>query len=366
MRKLRIGLVGLRRGQGLVKTLQAHPKVEISALCDLDETTLEDSGRAFDLPDSGLFRDYGDFVESNLDAVVIATPIEYHKEQSVAALESGKHVLCEQTAAYTIGDCEALIESVKKTGKTYMMAENYCYFHYIRKWREIIDAGKIGKVFYSEGEYIHEIVDLLIDPKTAKRRWRYARPPILYCAHTLGPLLMLTQDRIIRATGLHSGKNSYPDEEGIGFLDMEVGLFQTEKGSVIKILRSQTAPRYGKGNSHMVWYSLYGTKGFLEVGREGGGNTRGLSYSSDEMTKEQGAQPYQCSVSDPDAPEVASAGGHGTSEYFMVDDFISAIESGSRPPIDVIRAVEFTVPGIIAHDSAMQGGVWLDVPQYRW
>lgn len=366
MAALKVGLVGLRRGQGLVKTLQAHPRVAIRALCDNDESTLEDSGRAFGLPDSGLFRRYEEFVQADLDAVVIATPIEFHKEQSIAAMEAGKHVLCEQTAAYTVRDCEALIETVKRTGKAYMMAENYCYFHYIREWKRIIDEGKIGKVFYSEAEYIHEIVDLLVDPESGKRRWRYTRPPILYCAHTLGPLLMLTNDRIVRATGLHSGKNIYPDEEGMGFLDMEVGLFQTQNGAVIKILRSQTARRYGKDNSHMVWYSLYGTNGFLEVGREGGGNTQGLSYFSESMTKEGGAEPYRCPVSDPGAPETAGAGGHGTSEHFMVNDFVEAIENGSRPPIDVIRAVEFTVPGIVAHESAMKGGVWMDVPQYGW
>ena len=116
----------------------------------------------------------------------------------------------------------------------------------------------------------------------------------------------------------------------------------------------------------MVWYSLYGTNGFVEAGRTGGGRTDGLLYIEGEMTKDDGAQPYECATVDPDAPEEAKAGGHGTSEYFMVRDFIASIENDTRPPIDVIRSVDFTIPGILAHDAAMKGGVWVDVPEYGW
>ena len=92
-------------------------------------------------------------VAQDLDIIVIATPIELHAEQAIAALEAGKHVLCEQTAAYTVDDCERLVDTVKRTGKAYMMAENYCYFHYIREWRQVIEPGRLGKIFYAEGEY---------------------------------------------------------------------------------------------------------------------------------------------------------------------------------------------------------------------
>ena len=70
-----------------------------------------------------------------------------------------------------------------------------------------------------------------------------------------------------------------------------------------------------------------------------------------------------CSSSDPDAPKEALLGGHGTSEYYIVRDFIRSIESDTTPPIDVIRAMDMTVPGIIAHEAAMKGNIWLDVPR---
>ena len=359
-KKLQVGFVGLRRGGGLVRSLAGHPRVEIAALCDLDQASLSKMAADFSLPDQRVFTNFDDFINAPLDIVVIATPIEHHAAQAIAAMESGKHVLCEQTAAYTLEDCERLVNTVRKTKRIYMMAENYCYFHYIREWKQIIDQGKLGKIVHAEGEYLHEIVDLLIDPVTGKQRWRYSRAPIWYCAHCLGPLLTLMDDRIVKATGVHSGQNIYPNE-GLGFLDMEVGLFQTQKGSTIKILRSQVAPRHPE----MIFYTLYGTTGFVENGREGGwGGTKGRLYIQDEMAKHPGAQEIDCLTVDPNAPAEARTGGHGTSEYYMVRDFIDAVEQNAPPPIDIARAIDFTAPGICAHEAAMRGGVWVDVPLF--
>jgi hypothetical protein len=167
-------------------------------------------------------------------------------------------------------------------------------------------------------------------------------------------------DRIVQATGAHAGRHTFP-QESIAFLDMELGLFKTQKGAMIKILRSQVALRH----QEMIFYALYGTRGFVENGREGGwGATTGRAFFSEEMTQEQGSQEIDCPTVDPNAPPEARQGGHGTSEYYMIRDFVQAIENGTQPPIDVVRAVDFTVPGICAHESAMQGGAWIDVPLF--
>jgi len=359
MKEWKVGIVGLSRGKGFVSVFGAHPRVAVTALCDTDEDRLSQTGEAFGLSDSCQFTSFDEFLGAPMDIVVIATPIAFHAEQTIRSLASGRHVLCEQTAAYTIAECAKIVEAVKQTGMSYMMAENYCYFHYVREWKKLVEAGKLGKIFYAEGEYIHEIIDLLVDEATGKFHWRHERPPIWYCAHTLGPVLMLMDDRIIKACGVTSGFNKMPEyKDHPGFLDIEVGLFKTQKGSIVKILRSQVPSR-----PHMVWYSLYGTKGHLENQRDRGD---GLYYVEAESDKSEGGEAIPCPVVDPNAPEEARTGGHGTSEYYMIRDFLDALESGARPPIDVIRAMDLTVPGIVAHESAMQGGQWLDVPQFDW
>ena len=362
MKKWKVGIVGLSRGRGFVSVFSGHPGIEVTALCDVDEDRLAQTGEAFGLGDQALFTDFDAFVDSGMDIVMIATPIGFHAEQAIKSVESGKHVLCEQTAAYTVEDCERIVEAVKRTGKHYMMAENYCYFHYVREWRKMIDAGKLGHIFHAEAEYVHEIEDLLLDPETGKYRWRHERPAIWYCAHTLGPPLRLMDDRIVRACAVHGGFHKVPEQsDHIGYLDMEVGLFLTQKGRTFKILRSQVAPRY----PHLVWYSLYGTKGYVENDRHIPGGD-GLLWVEGEMTKQEGARKLPCPIVDPNAPEEAKKGGHGTSEYYMIRDFIDALENDVHPPIDVMRAMDFTVPGLMAHKSAMKGGEWMDVPLFDW
>src|SRR5262249_8880885 len=147
MAKLRVGLVGLRRGQGFVRTVAAHPDLEVAALCDLKPDVLVDLPPAFGLGGKQPFTRFHEFVAQPLELVGVAATIEDHAQQAIQAMEAGKHVLCEQTAVYTVDDCRLLIETVKRTGRKYMMAENYCYFHYVRQWRKLIEAGKLGQIF---------------------------------------------------------------------------------------------------------------------------------------------------------------------------------------------------------------------------
>ena len=72
----------------------------------------------------------------------------------------------------------------------------------------------------------------------------------------------------------------------------------------------------------------------------------------------------EISSSAKDAPEEAMLGGHGTSEYYLVRDFLSSIMNDTKPPIDIVRALDMSVPGLIAHECAKEGGVWKDIPLF--
>jgi predicted dehydrogenase len=363
MPKYRVGLVGANRGSSLAYPFSVFPETEIVALCDLDEKRLADAGAYYHVADKGLYTDYQAFLAAPTDVVVIGTPIQLHAEQAIQALDAGKHVLSEVTAAWTIRQCEQIVDTVKRTKKLYMLAENNCYLHYIRTWKEWIDAGRLGSIFYAEAEYIHDIRHLLWDEKSGETFWRLERPPIYYCSHSLGPLLLLMDDRIVQAAAAHSGYGILPDR-GPSCLNMEVALFRTQKGAVIKLLRSQVALR----EPPMHWYVLYGTKGSVESSR--GRERSGKLFVEGEMSTNSrygGYQVIDCPEANPQAPPQAFGGGHGTIEYFLVRDFVDALENGlDRPPVnDVIRAMDMTVPGICAHEAAVTG-TWVDVPLFDW
>ena len=355
MRKLKVGHVGGRTGYAHL--FNDHPRTETVAVCDVDPEALEKTRTTLGLKRSQCFQDYDDFLKADLDIVVVGTPIPFHAEQSIKALESGKHVLSEITAANNVNDCERLVQAVKRTGMKYMLAENMCYVHFIQEWKKMIQEGKLGKIYYAEAEYVHQIKRLLKDLETGKLLWRASRPPIHYCSHSLGPLLMMLDDRVIKATASGKGMNIMPGVE-IGAIDMQIALFETKKGVTIKLLRSQVVTR----EPPFHYYTIYGTKGCVENTGFRSGAYKGLLYIEGE---DKVAREIDCPVSDPNAPEEAKRGGHGTSEYYLIRDFINSIDNDTEPPIDVVRGVDMTLPGLLAQEAVIKGNVWLDVPHFE-
>ena len=121
MNEWKVGIVGLSRGKGFVRVLDAHPSVTVTALCDVNDTRLAEVGEAFGLGDDALHTRFDDFLAADMDVVIVATPIAFHAEQTIAAIQSGRHVLCEQTAAYTVADCARVVEAVRSSDKQYMI-----------------------------------------------------------------------------------------------------------------------------------------------------------------------------------------------------------------------------------------------------
>jgi predicted dehydrogenase len=356
MAKYKVGVVGVRRGGSFLRIFSKSDRAEITAICDIDAVNLANAQKELGLADSQVYLDYDDFLTADLDIIIIGTPIPFHAEQSVKALVADKHVLCEVTAANTIEGCQAIYAAAKKSKGKYMLAENYIYFHFIQEWKQYVDAGKIGRIHYAEAEYIHDIRHLLLDQATGEQFWRKYRPPIHYCTHCLGPLMfLLGDDSIVKATA--SGvKNTIMPELWPSSIDMQVALFETRQGRGIKICRSQVTPR---PDPHTVYYSVYGTEGFLENTRQGYEVVGNRYFAGLDDT----TVPFNCYQTRVEAPEYAK-GGHGTSDYYLVQAFLDSIEFDLEPPINVDRAMQITLPGLVAHEAAVKGHVWLDVPQF--
>ena len=349
MKKFKVGMVGVGRATSYGHIFANHPDTQVTALCDMDSDKLAQNGKDFELADSCLFERYEDLLNSDVDIVVLGTPIPFHAEQSIKALEAGKHVLCEVTASDNLKDCQRMVEAVRRSKAKFMLAENVNYMAFAMEWDRYIKNGKIGTPFYAEADYVHEI------RHRVGGQWRSNRAPLHYCSHSLGPLLMWMDDYVVRATA--SGNRSTMLEPAtIGNIDIQVALFETKKGATIKLLRSSVALRH----PGLCTYSIYGTKGFLESGRSWYDNI-GRRYFSEGDPVE--GREITVSSTDIDAPAEAQAGGHGTSEYYLVRDFLRAIEEDTTPPIDIVRGMDMTVPGLIAHEAAMKGGVWMDVPR---
>ena len=162
--------------------------------------------------------------------------------------------------------------------------------------------------------------------------WRASLPPIQYCTHSLGPILYLMNDRCVKAVGLHTGCNVAPD---LGAIDMEIGVFKTEKGAVVKILCGFSIAR----EPTLLWYMVYGTKGCIEGPRCGWDKFKG--YLEDIPS-------LQDMASYPFSTTYAKA----SPEDFLAEGFVKSIIEDAKPPIDVYEAMDYTAPGICTHLSA--------------
>lgn len=359
---LKVGIAG-GRGLSTMMGFQSIEGVEVAALCDLNEELLKEKSKEYSIPKT--YRVFDDMLESDIDAVVIATPIQCHVPQAIAALEAGKHVLSEVTAGVTMDELWWLKEAVEKSGKTYMYAENYCYMPFCQQIREMMRQGLFGEVYYGEGEYLHAVRSLLTYPngkKSWRSYWQLGKRGAFYPTHSLGPVMQWFEgDRVQSVSCFSSGHHSDLRQD-----DTTVTMCQLHSGKLVKLRVDCTSPR----PHNMTGYQLQGTRGAFESAREHGGknlvwfdqlgegveeaNWRDLSEFTQYLPER-----YK------KASEAQNQAGHGGGDFFLVEDFVNAVQSGAKPDIDVYQACEWTAVGLLSELSVMNGGRTIDMPDFR-
>ena len=189
---LGLGIIGGRRGLVLSELVPYLDKpVQITAVADISDVILQEWKEKF--PNVSLYTDERDlFDDSKIDAVYIATPINFHIQHSINALKAGKHVLCEVPACTTISEGKKLINVVRETGLNYMMAENYCFIPEHIFIKELCDRRELGEIVYVISSYIHDCKELFFKENGDGLTWRgeTKRSPAGndYPTHSIGPV----------------------------------------------------------------------------------------------------------------------------------------------------------------------------------
>ena len=119
MRKLRVGIVGcggIANGKHL-PAMKKNGNFEIVAFCDLIEERARKAKEEYGTPDARVYTDYKELLKEDVEAVYVLTPNSVHAPVSIAALEAGKHVMCEKPMAKTYAEAKAMVEAAKKSGK---------------------------------------------------------------------------------------------------------------------------------------------------------------------------------------------------------------------------------------------------------
>ena len=343
-RKIRVGIAGYGLCKfGAAFFYQSHPNVEVVAATDLDPGRCAGLARAV-----GAKKTYPSCEEmikdKRIEAVFIATDAPSHARLATMALNHGKHVVSAVPAVFGFeaeDDAEKLFNAAKKSGMNYMMNETSAFHAALYAKRMQYQAGALGKVIYSEGEYYHDFGFKGLpgfNPKNGKidlNGWRRALPPMWYPTHATAYYVSITGGRFTEVSGLGTaglypeykdGNNQHKNPFGT-----EVAMLKTSEDGI-----SRMAGSWDMKNAHGEQGRVYGQK------------------------------PHNNNIKGdrPALPPSVGAGGHGGSHGQLTNNFIESILLDKQPIVHVGDALNMTLAGVMAHKSALKGGEWMKIPQY--
>ena len=131
-----------------IPAVRANTETELVSVYDHKYPNAENAASTFDI--EGAYDDYAAFLKS-VDLVTIATPPFAHADLSVAALESGTHVLCEKPMAVERADAERMLRADEEHDARLGLVHNFLFSHSMQKARRLVDSGAIGEVQYVKG-----------------------------------------------------------------------------------------------------------------------------------------------------------------------------------------------------------------------
>ncbi len=341
-RKLRVGIVGFGVCQfGAAFGFQKHPSVQVVAVSDLIPDRCAALAKACRCEKT--YPSLEELVkDDSIEAVFVATDAPSHARHCIEVLKHGKHACSAVPAAFgSLEEADKLFEAYKASGRKYMMFETSYFHEDLHAMREIYKAGGFGKLVYSEGEYYHYAAD----PIPSYKDWRVGTPPQWYPTHSNAYYVGVTAGSFteVSCMGIPSitwwlkpENNRYKNPFGT-----EIALFRTSEGGMSRMAVSWDTP---------------GVSG--EMGRVRG--QKGTFYGQYD-----GLEKKLPNTKRPPLPPTVEGGGHGGSHGYLMNEFVTAILEDRKPLVDIAQALNMTVGGIVAHQSALKDGELMKIPQYK-
>ena len=198
---LRFGIAGfgLHAVRRLMPGFALSKKCRVTALSRRDLTTAQKSAAEYKIPLAF------DSVEAlsrspEVDAVIVTTPNSLHLRDVLAAVEAGKHVLCEKPMAMNADECRQMVEAARKRGVLLGVAHIFRFDESVNKIRDLVTRGAIGKPVFARSEF-----SFLAGP-SHPREWLYdaslagAGPIFDVGVHCIDTLRYILQDEVSRVT----------------------------------------------------------------------------------------------------------------------------------------------------------------------
>jgi len=389
-----IGIVGAGQfGSQFAHLFNLHPGVKAVYVVD------ERAERAAEAVDryhlAGQEADFDALLASDVDAVAIFTQRWTHGPLVERALRAGKHVYSAVPMAVSEEEIARIIDAVRDTGLVYMMGETSYYNPATVYAREQHAAGKFGRIFYSEGDYVHDMDLGFYDAYqySGGERWKETAsyPPMLYPTHAIGGVLGAIPSHAVSVSCI-----GVRDQRNDGVFDKDVSMFGNDFSNATALFELNDGGAMRTNEMRRVGYPshiresrfrFFGTEAsFEQLAKvtvwQDKQNVQDISEQMETRPSIPLDDPSLANV----APELRDAfvsglspvhdaerlpaeflgapNGHEGSHHFLVDDFVTAVNNRTLPPVNAWVAARFTLPGIVAHESARQNGARLPIRDF--
>ncbi|MEO5995840.1 MAG: Gfo/Idh/MocA family oxidoreductase [Chitinophagaceae bacterium] len=364
-KKINIAIIGLGFGAEFIPIYQKHPNANMYAICQRNVDKLNEVGDAFGIEKR--FTDYDELLKDPaIDAVHINTPIQSHAEQSLKALRAGKHVACTVPMATTIEECRLIVEAVNETGLTYMMMETVVYSREFLFVKEMYEKGEMGNLQFLRASHQQEMAGW-------PGYWE-GLPPMHYATHCVAPVVALARADAAYVSCYGSGRI---DAELISKYNSPFAIESCHiKFKDSDLAAEVTRSLFNTARQYRESFDVYGSKKTFEwtliegeesVIHTGETPTKVKIPDFAHLLPEEIQSFTTGGVYDADSHQHLSfiqGAGHGGSHPHLVHAFVSALIEEKDPFPNARQSANITCVGILAHDSAMQGGKQINLPDF--
>lgn len=369
-------VVGAGFGRDFLHLYQSHPEVGAVGLVEPDGLLRRQVVDTYAL--DGEYAALDDALASGRwDAVHVLSPVRFHVEQTCAVLASGRSCASAVPMATTLDDIARVMESAAAASGRYMMMETALYEREYLHAVHLRDSGSLGRLTYLSGAHMQDLDGF-------PPYWM-GYPPMQYATHIVAPLLGLAGAQASSVVCMGSGSLLPPHRgDGSNPFPLESALFRLDCPE--RLTAQVTLSFFGNARAYTEGFNVYGDMGALEwPSIEGGaavvyaagpqdGARRGRPIRRDEVEApdrtEYLPEPLRRFTRPGryrppgERPALEVQAWHGGSHPHLVHEFVSAVVEGREPAIGPARAASITAPGIVAHESALQGGRMLDISRY--
>lgn len=399
--KVRLGYIGVgARGMSHISEGCLRDDVEIVAICDTQESSLKGcrsfiakKGRPAAAEYTGGLDAYKKLLDrKDIDAVIIATPWQFHRDQAVDAMKAGKYVGCEVIAGLTVQDHWDIVNTSEKTGMPYMTLENVCYRRDVMAVLNMVRQNLFGEIVHYEGGYQHNLRNVLFNdgkgyygngvefgPKAlSEAQWRTQFnidvDGDLYPTHGVGPIMQYSNiNRGNRFTNLVSfsskarGLASYVNDLSPGHPNSKINykngdvtttLINCANGETVLLSHDTHLPR-----PYSLGFRVQGTEGiWMDVNKS--------IYIEKQAKKNDVWEPAQPWLEKYDHPlwkkyeKEAVGAGHGGMDWFVFNGFVQAVKQKKQTPIDVYDSVTMSVITPLSTKSLKEGNAPQKFPDF--